>query len=80
MDKVVSWNSCLLSHVGRMVLIKHVLSSIPIHLLASAVMPKGVTRLIERVCATFLWGSREGSSKFHWIGWRDLCFPWEERG
>nr|XP_027081130.1 uncharacterized protein LOC113703846 [Coffea arabica] len=54
LDKVLSWKFHLLSFGRKLILIRHVLSSIPIHLLAVGVIPKGTFRLIERVCADFL--------------------------
>ncbi|XP_027124314.1 uncharacterized protein LOC113769296 [Coffea eugenioides] len=80
LDKVLSWKSRLLSSGGKLILIRHVLSSIPIHLLAVGVIPKGTFRLIERVCADFLWEAGDERKKFQWIRWRDLCFPTEEGG
>lgn len=38
-----------LSVGGRLVLIKHVLASIPIHLLAAAKVPKGIFHAIEKL-------------------------------
>ena len=40
---------------GRVLLIKHVLSAIPIHLLTAACPPKGVLALAERAMENFLW-------------------------
>ena len=79
-DKVLSWKTRLLSSGGKIILIKHVLSSIPIHLLAAGVMPKSIFHTIERVCANFLWGMTEESMRFHWVRWRDLCLPPEKGG
>ncbi|XP_071923161.1 uncharacterized protein [Coffea arabica] len=79
-DKVLSWKTRLLSSGGKIILIKHVLSSIPIHLLATGVMPKSIFQMIERVCANFLSGTTEESRRFHWVRWRDLCFPPKEGG
>nr|XP_027086510.1 uncharacterized protein LOC113708247 [Coffea arabica] len=72
-SKVSSWRSRFLSNGGRIVLIKHVLSAIPTHLLAASCPPKGVLALVERAMANFLWGEREGGLRHHWIKWADLC-------
>nr|XP_027121309.1 uncharacterized protein LOC113738257 [Coffea arabica] len=61
-SKVSSWRSSFLSHGGRIVLIKHVLSAIPTHLLAASCPPKGVLALVERAMANFLWGSGKVAS------------------
>ncbi|XP_071909537.1 uncharacterized protein [Coffea arabica] len=80
MGKILSWKSKFLSSGERLILIKHVLSAIPVHLLSAAVMPKAVFRIIERVCANFLWGSSDEGLRYHWMGWRKLCLPLEEDG
>ncbi|XP_027062955.1 uncharacterized protein [Coffea arabica] len=79
-DKVLSWKIRLLLSGWKIILIKHVLSSIPIYLLAAGVMPKNIFHMTEQVCANFLWGTTKESRRFHWVGWRDLCFPLEEGG
>ena len=67
LNTVLSWKSRLLSFGEKLILIKHVLSSIPIHLLVVGVMPKGVFRMLERLCVDFLWGAVGERKKFHWI-------------
>ena len=80
LGKILSWKTKFLTAGGRITLIKHVLSAIPIHLLSAAVMPKTVFRSIEQACANFLWGASDLGPRYHWIGWSKLCFPTEEGG
>ena len=63
--KIVSWKTKFLLSGGRITLIKHVLSAIPVHLLSTVVIPKAVFRAIERACADFLWGASEEGSRYH---------------
>ena len=65
---------------GKIVLIKHMLSFIPVHLLSAAVCPVSIFKRIEQVCANFLWESLGEGTKFHWIRWSQLCLPVEEGG
>lgn len=53
-QKVSSWNSTLLSAGGKIILIKHVLTSIPTHLLSICQPPKTILTQMERVFANFL--------------------------
>ncbi|XP_027090440.2 uncharacterized protein [Coffea arabica] len=78
--KILSWKHRTLSSGGRIVLIKSVLASMPIHLLAAAYPPKGVLRELEKIFANFLWGSSDWGPKFHWLSWVDLCQPYNEGG
>ncbi|XP_027174413.1 uncharacterized protein LOC113774033 [Coffea eugenioides] len=72
--------SGFLSNGGRLILIKHVLSAVSIHLLAASCPPKGVLALAERAMANFLWGEREGGLRHHWIKWLDLCADSSQEG
>nr|XP_027082456.1 uncharacterized protein LOC113704781 [Coffea arabica] len=78
--RILSWRSKLLSPGGRLVLIKHVLSSLPTHLLSAAVIPVATFKSIERLCANFLWGSSTEQTRHHWIRWSHLCYPVMEGG
>nr|XP_027067853.1 uncharacterized protein LOC113693523 [Coffea arabica] len=78
--KLVGWKNRLLSPGGRLILIKHVLSSIPIYTLAVSELPRGVIKRIEKLMSTFLWGEVEGRDKRHWRKWQALCKPTQENG
>nr|XP_027067665.1 uncharacterized protein LOC113693307 [Coffea arabica] len=71
--RIQSWQNRVLSQGGKIVLLKHVLSSMPIHLLMVASLPKAIFLELEGMFANFLWGASEGGSKYHWIRWQDLC-------
>ena len=62
---VLSWKNQSLSGGGRLVLIKSMLSSMPIHLLAAASPPKGILLAPEKLFVNFLWGSSDSGDKFH---------------
>ncbi|XP_027156870.1 uncharacterized protein LOC113758039 [Coffea eugenioides] len=68
-DKVLSWKNHLLSSGGKIILIKHMLSNIPLHLLVSAILPKSSFRMIEQVCANFL----NGISSWALFLWAKYC-------
>nr|XP_027120658.1 uncharacterized protein LOC113737662 [Coffea arabica] len=78
--RVLSWKEKLLSPGGRLVLIRSVLSSLPLHILAVTVPPKGVLHTLEKVFANFLWGRSEGGNRYHWIRWETMCKPLDEGG
>lgn len=54
--KLQGWVRKLLSPGGRLVLIKHVLSAIPIHVLAVMEPPQSVLNHIELLFSKFFWG------------------------
>ncbi|XP_042959541.1 uncharacterized protein LOC122294687 [Carya illinoinensis] len=78
--KLSGWKSRLLSQGGRMILMRHVLSSMPVYLLSAIHMPKLVIRKVHSLFANFFWGEQGGKSKRKWRSWRKLCAPEEEGG
>ncbi|XP_071902759.1 uncharacterized protein [Coffea arabica] len=80
LGRIISWKSRMLSFGGKIVLIKHVLASMPVHLMSAAIIPSKVFRTIEKAFSTFIWGSSPEDSKFHWIRWSQMCYPVDEGG
>ncbi|XP_060190872.1 uncharacterized protein LOC132620196 [Lycium barbarum] len=79
-NRLNSWTGKLLSIGGRVTLIKHVLQSMPIHLLSACDPPAGVLSQIHRLFAKFFWSNSVGNSSKHWVTWTALCYPQEEGG
>ncbi|XP_059310157.1 uncharacterized protein LOC132061337 [Lycium ferocissimum] len=80
MNRLQSWKGKLLSFGGRTILMKHVLQSLPIHLL-SAVNPHiGVIRQMHKMFAQFFWSNTIGGKSRHWASWNHLCLPIMEGG
>ncbi|GLT71798.1 hypothetical protein SLA2020_437910 [Shorea laevis] len=69
-----------LSAGARLLLIKHVLSSLPVHLLSVLPVPKQIFGKINRLFSTFFWGSSEGRPKRKWVSWESVCRPVDEGG
>ncbi|VFQ75326.1 unnamed protein product [Cuscuta campestris] len=60
-----NWFSKTLNQMGRVVLIKHVLSAIPLHILAVHTLPNSVINSIHRKMNNFLWGHNKDKPKYH---------------
>lgn len=65
--KLAGWKSKLLSHGGRIVLIKHVLQSLPLYSMAAFEPPKAVLNIMASICSNFLWGQSEFGNRCHWV-------------
>ncbi|VFQ86934.1 unnamed protein product [Cuscuta campestris] len=51
--RINAWYSKKLNQMGRLILIKHVLSSIPLHLMAAQRIPKSITKILKRQMENF---------------------------
>ena len=78
--KLAGWKGRLLSHGGRLILIKRVLQILPTHIFAAFTPPKSIINRLERIMANFFWGKGEGGLKYHWVKWDDCCRPTKEGG
>lgn len=59
---------------GRLILVKHTLSTIPIYLLSVFRAPSYFVDKVRSLIVQFLWGKRDGRG-FCWKKWEDLCKP-----
>ncbi|XP_019253806.1 PREDICTED: uncharacterized protein LOC109232489 [Nicotiana attenuata] len=80
MDRLQSWKGKLLFVGGSVVLIAHVLQSMPIHLLSVVNPPNYVINRLHKIFAQFFWSSSIGGTSRHWASWNTLCMPVEEGG
>ncbi|KAE8711371.1 Ethanolamine-phosphate cytidylyltransferase [Hibiscus syriacus] len=78
--KLSGWKASSLSMAGRLVLIKSVLSSLPIFFLSIFRIPSKVYRKLNSIMANFLWGEGSSKSRIHWVNWKRVCLPVEEGG
>ncbi|PKU75983.1 Putative ribonuclease H protein [Dendrobium catenatum] len=69
--KLNSWAFNYLSYGGRLVLIKHVLCSIPIYLLHTMVPTINISKRLEILFNKFLWGSKADSKAILWGSWKN---------
>ncbi|KAL0447058.1 UNVERIFIED_CONTAM: hypothetical protein Slati_1833700 [Sesamum latifolium] len=79
-SKIGGWEKKFLSYGSRLLLIKSVLLSMPIHLLLVTKPPKGVLDRIERMLNKFFWGSSGTTKRIHWSSWSRIGCPVAEGG
>lgn len=66
------WQSKLMSSGGKLILIKHVLQSLPTYTLTALKPPKGILDLMGKYFARFFWESSGDKQKYHWSSWKNL--------
>lgn len=79
-SKLSAWKAKSLSFVGRLILIKHVIFSMPTHLAAILPMPASICKEIESKMRLFLWLGNAPHSKIHYVNWPTITLPKAEGG
>jgi len=78
-SRLSSWKSKFLSFDGRLILLKYVMSSLPVYFLSLFKAPAGIISSIESLFK-FFWGSGENFRKIAWVDWDSVCLLREEGG
>ncbi|KAJ4794628.1 RNA-directed DNA polymerase (reverse transcriptase)-related family protein [Rhynchospora pubera] len=79
-SKLTGWRSNMLSHAGRLVLIKSVLMSVPVYYMSVEMIPKGIIRQMESQIAKFFWGKTDKDRYMSFISWKRICQPVDRGG
>ncbi|CAJ2651349.1 unnamed protein product [Trifolium pratense] len=79
-NRLSGWRSRFLSFGGRLVLLKSVLTSLPVYFLSFFKAPSGTISAIESILIKFFWGGCEDIRKTSWINWKTICLRKEYGG
>ncbi|XP_038989084.1 uncharacterized protein LOC120112939 [Phoenix dactylifera] len=77
-SRLEGWRAASLSMMERLTLIRSVLGSMPVYLMANTVVPKTTLLRVERLLRCFLWGSYGGGHGVHLVAWEHVCRPTSE--
>ncbi|KAJ4779711.1 RNA-directed DNA polymerase (reverse transcriptase)-related family protein [Rhynchospora pubera] len=78
--KLAGWKTHMLSHAGRLVLLKSVLMSLPVYYMSVERLPKGIIKEMNSLMAKFFWGKTGQQRYMAMVAWRKICKPIEEGG
>ena len=74
--KIVSWGGHWLTKVGKVILIKSVLSSIPIYQSSLLMAPKAILDQISKLIRDILWSGGKGNqNRMHLVKWEIIKKP-----
>ena len=79
-QRLAAWKASTLSRAGKLVLIKAVLSSLPVYYLSLFKMPKKVALEINKIQRRFLWSSKHNSKTTALVKWEIVQKPKKEGG
>lgn len=74
------WRTKCLSFAGRLILVNHVLSSIPLHISLAFPVPSKTYNLIEMLIKSFFMLSTLGGKDEFMVRWETVCLPKLEGG
>ncbi|KAL0409514.1 UNVERIFIED_CONTAM: hypothetical protein Sradi_1885800 [Sesamum radiatum] len=78
-SKLQNWVVKKLFEVGRAILLKAVLQTIPTYIMSCFRLPDSFLSDLESIMADFFWHGRQ-ESRIHWMDWAKLCKPKTEGG
>ncbi|KAJ4763344.1 RNA-directed DNA polymerase (reverse transcriptase)-related family protein [Rhynchospora pubera] len=78
--KLAGWKCSMLSHAGRLVLIKSVLTSLPVYYMNTVRIPKGLIDKMMSLMAKFFWGKTDKARYLTFISWKKICSNIEDGG
>lgn len=78
--RLLGWKSKHLSLVGRLVLLKSVLSYLPVYALSFFKAPSGIVSSIESIFNNKFLGGRADHRKIIWVDWKSVCRSQEVGG
>ena len=79
-SKLSGWKEKFLSFVGRIVLIRSVMTVLPNHVMQGVALPSQLCEKLDKINRDFLWGSSTEKKKLHLVGWSKIIRPKEEGG
>eukprot|EP00253_Pinus_taeda_P013290 PITA_13290 len=79
--KLQSWGVYWLNLAGRTILIKAILSALPIYQFATIIAPASIHKHTELIIRIFLWkGGKQDTKKFSLVKWEKVTLPLEKGG
>ncbi|KAK6780090.1 hypothetical protein RDI58_022274 [Solanum bulbocastanum] len=76
LNRFTGWQAKILSYGGKATLVKHVLQSLPIHLLAAVTPPVTILKQIQSIMANLFWGWTNERNKLMDIGTGICSINW----
>ena len=76
--KLIKINNLII--IGRLILLKSVMSSLPVYFLSFFKAPTCIISSIESLFNFFFWGGGEVVRKIAWVDWDTICLSKEAGG
>lgn len=77
---MASWKGRLLNKAGKLCLAKSVVSSLPIYIMQTHIVPNSVCHKIDPITRKFIWGQDGGQRSWNLVNWEVLTSPRKHGG
>lgn len=77
-EKLAGWKINLLSHAGRTVLIKSILTSVPVYYMSVEKLSRKTIDELEGIMRKFMWGKKGKDRYMAMVAWHKICVGLEE--
>ncbi|KAL8152707.1 hypothetical protein V2J09_010467 [Rumex salicifolius] len=71
--RLSGWLIKQLSFVGRIIVAKSVLSSLPVYSMAAMSLPRSTCEEADQIVKSFIWGSSPLGRQMHLVNWGEVC-------
>ena len=78
--RLAGWQTNFINFAGRITLIKHVLSALPVYHMQSTLLPPKILQGMEKIMRRFLWNKCVSRLYLAQISWQRLCLPKNQGG
>ncbi|CAN1726075.1 LINE-1 retrotransposable element ORF2 protein [Linum perenne] len=75
-----NWKGSILSHAGKETLIKAVIQAIPNYIMSVFLLPKSLTKKMDRILRNFFWAGNMNKRSIHWCNEKILCSSKQDGG
>jgi hypothetical protein len=78
--KLAGWKARTLSMAGRCTLINSITSAIPTHVMQCCLLPTSISKELDKLNRSFLWGDTVEKKKVHFLNWKTITQAKEDGG
>ena len=79
-SRIEGWQAKYLSMAGRATLVKASVTTIPIYVMQTTLLPQKISHQIDKMSCNFLWGDTEHHRGCHTVKWEIVMLPKEVGG
>lgn len=69
------WKARLLTHAGRLILLKAILESLPVYAMGMVILPPKIIAKLTSIMRNFFWGGTNEKRRMAYVAWKEVTTP-----